>query len=180
VTLSFAGTSRPSNPRPKRRAKDSFAWRDDVRDFGQFGFSRPSSRAISASSDSTSAIGSSTLGGALTLDTAFAFCAGARISPACCAPSDAGAEGCGLAAGCEWPEAVFAAGTVPGGGAPRASAFAAPTTESALSEGGDDVAGLPGADKGFGEGFSVRRVTVVLFAEPPAGAIGGGIAGRCG
>ena len=128
-----------------------------------------------------------TFGGGLTLATAFAFWAGGRASPTCCAPSDAGAEGCGLTAGCDWADAPLAAGTVGGGGASRGSVFADATTESALSEregatgaAGDGVGRLPGADEAFGRAFSVWRVTVVLFAEPFAGAIGGGIAGRCG
>jgi hypothetical protein len=129
-----------------------------------------------------------TFGGGLTFARAFAFWAGGRASPACCAPSDAGAEGCGLAVGCDWADAPLAAGTVAGGGgAPRGSVFAAETTESALSERedatgdeGDGVGGLPGADEAFGRAFSVWRVTVVLFAEPLVGAIGGGIAGRSG
>ncbi len=167
------------------------AVRKGIRD--QPGFSRPSRRAISASSDSRSAKGSSTVGGGLTLKLAFAFCGGGRASPPCCAPLDAGAEGCCVLA--TGSDGALAAGTLAAGGVARGSAFAAATAESTFSERGGalgaagggvdglpwaDEEGLPGADEAFGGPFSVRRVMGGLLPDPLAGAIGGGIAGRGG
>lgn len=167
----------------------------------QLGFSRPSRRAISASSDSRSPKGSSTFGGGLALKLAFAFCGGGPASPTCCAPLDAGAEGCcALATGCDGADGplaagTLAAGTLAAGGVARGSAFAAATAESTLSERGGalgaagggvdglpwaDEDGLPGAYEALGGPFSVRRVMGALIPDPLAGAIGGGIAGRGG
>ena len=104
----------------------------DAGDLGQLGFSRPSRRAISASSDSRSANGSSAFVGALTLNGALAFCSGGRPSPECCGPLAAGAEGCVLATGGDLGGGAIAGGTGDAGGVARGSAFAAVTAEFRL------------------------------------------------
>ena len=133
----------------------------DAGDSGQLGFSRPSRRAISASSDSRSANGSSAFVGALTFNGALAFCSGGRPSPECCGPLAAGAEGCVLATGGGLGGGAIAGGTGDAGGVARGSAFAAVTAESAFSErgggagaAGAGAVGLPGA----GRGRSLRRI----------------------
>ena len=160
----------------------------------QPGFSRPSRRAISASSNSRSAKGSSTFGGGLTLELAGPFCGGGRASLTCCAPLDAGAGGCCvLATGCG---GALGAGTLAAGGDARGSAFAAATAESTFSERGGapgdvgggvdgllpcaDQDGWPGPDEDLGGPFSVIRAMGALIPDPLGGAIGGGIAGRVG
>lgn len=178
------GRRRASSPPETKRPGDG-----DAGDSGQLGFSRPSRRAISASSDSRSANGSSAFVGALTLKGAFAFCAGGRPSPESCGPSGAGAEGCVLATGGDLGDAALAGGTGAAGGVERCSAFAAVIAESAFSErgGGADAAGagavgLPGAgaSEALGGPFSGGRATGTLDVDPDAGTIGGGIAGRGG
>ena len=163
----------------------------------QPGFSRPSRRAISASSNSRSAKGSSTFGGGLTLELAGPFCGGGRASLTCCAPLDAGAGGCCvLATGCGGADGALGAEALAAGGDARGSAFAAATAESTFSERGGapgdvgggvdgllpcaDQDGWPGPDEDLGRPFSVIRAMGALIPDPLGGAIGGGMAARVG
>src|ERR1700722_19091641 len=88
---------------------------------GQSDFSRPSRRAISASSESRSAKGSSTLGDGLPFGAAFVLSTGGRASADFCAPSDAGADGTVFGAGRAWAKpALGGRRGGPDGGAGRA------------------------------------------------------------
>src|SRR5271170_1222476 len=143
-------------------------------------FSRPSSRAISASSESRSEKGSSAFAG-LTLD-GLGLSTSGRASPIFCATSG----GAVLAAGRAWADAGLAVTTVAACGVARGSTAAAAAAASAFSGRGggggaaDGAGRLPEIGDGLGGTFSVRRVTVARLAGPLAGTIGGGIAGRVG
>ena len=151
----------------------------------QPGFSRPSRRAISASSDSRSAKGSSTFGGGLTLELAFAFLRGragvadllrpvGRRRRRLLRPRDR----------LRRRDGALGAGTLAAGGVARGSAFAAATAESTFSERGGapgdvgggvdgllpcaDEDGWPGPDEDLGGPFSVRRAMGALIPDPLA------------
>ena len=94
----------------------------------QSDFSRPSRRAISASSESRSAKGSSTLGDGLPLGAAFVLSPGGRASAGFCAPLDVGADGGAFGAGRGWPRSRWPRGTAVAADAAGGSVFAVVTT----------------------------------------------------
>ena len=138
----------------------------NVRASPQSGFSRPSSRAISASSESMSAKGSSTFGVGLLFGAALALSAGGRVGAMYFgAPSD-GAEGEAFGAG-RAPEAASAGGMSCAVGAATGSAFAAAPEGSALGAGRTSSAFAAAA---LCSGFSGRAGG----AGPTRGGAGGG------
>jgi hypothetical protein len=157
---------------------------------GQSDFSRPSRRAISDSSESRSAKGSSTLGDGVPLGGAFGLSTGGRASAGFRAQSDAGADGTVLDAGRAWAKPAPAGGTVVTVGAAGASVFAIGAIDSAFEpatagstfsgrRGGAAAAGdcgrLPGPCAGA---VSAARTGAPRFGEALAGMIGGGMVAR--
>jgi hypothetical protein len=157
----------------------------------QSDFSRPSRRAISASSESRSAKGSSTLGDGLALGARFVLSPGGRASSGFRAQSDADANGLVFGAGRAWAKAALGDGTFVTVGAAGAAVFAAraigsafvsATASSAFSgrrgcagATGDGAGELPGPRAGAVSG---ARTGAPRFGEALAGMIGGGIDAR--
>src|ERR1700722_8418683 len=149
---------------------------------GQSDFSRPSRRAISASSESRSAKGSSTLGDGLPIGAPSVLSTGGRASAAFRAQSDAGADGIVFGAGRAWAKPALAGGAVATVGAAGASVFAIGAIDSAFSgrrggagAAGDWPGGLPGPRAGA---VFVTRTGAPGFGEALGGMIGGGMVAR--
>ena len=128
-------------------------------DLDQSDFSRPSKRAISDSSESRSAKGSSTLGDGLPLGAAFVLSPGGLASADFRAESDAGVNGTVFGAGRAWARPALAGGTVVTVGAAGASVFAIGAIDSAFE---------PAT---AGSAFSGRRVGAGATGEDGAGEL---------
>jgi hypothetical protein len=169
---------------------DDYRARNSV-NLGQSDFSRPSRRAISASSESRSAKGSSTLGDGLPFGAAFVLSTGGRASADFRAQSDAGADGTVFGAGRAWAKPALAVGTLVTVGAAGGSAFAIGAMGSAFEPAtagsafsarrggagatGDGAKELPGLLAGA---VSVARTGAPRLGEALAGMIGGGMVAR--